>query len=519
MAVSRSRTRVVSMFIMSMCTLASRTLGFVRELLFVRYLGAKILSDAFLTAFSIPNTFYEIFVGGASGSTVLPFLLHIQHQYGAHTVNQVLTAFLVSMLGIISFVCLIIAKFPLSLLGFLVPGFIPEQIRITVVLLRIFLFFMLSSGATSILAEALRAKRYFFIPAMGQIIVNIAFITGLTSYGLWGIRITSVAYCVVVGGVLQCFVQLGTCWYAGYRPALPGRTTWRYVMGLLQRFFPCMITSGINEIALFIERQFASYLPVGSISLMTYASSIMRLPFGLLVYPLTTVIMPELAKAQRSPARVAFLMFEICKFILWIIVPLVVLLGWFSYDIFATLYGASKLSISALLVLRNLLLIKLCGLIFLSMNHVCLQIFYARHEVYLPTMVSLVTATWSIGATYMMYPRYGIYGIAVASVATMVVRTLLFVGLLHRRIRIGRYARRFKKFLARAVVQWLCIVPLWLLLVSCVRSFLRGFMLGVLTWYSDGIGLWLWVAPSVILLVAALWWTRHICGLRFYCMK
>lgn len=518
MSFSPSRTRMLSMLVMSACTLASRALGFVRELLFVRYFGAKIISDAFLTAFSIPNTFYEIFVGGACSSTVLPFLIKMKREQGAEAVNKVLTAFLLSMLCCVSLVCCGIAAFPVYLLGFLVPGFIPEQIYTTVLLLRIFVLFMITSAGTSILAEALRAERYFFVPAMGQVIVNTVFIAGLVCYGLLGVHITVVASFVVAGGLLQFIVHGITCLSIGYRPALPDMTTWRFVGVLFYRFFPCMITSGISEIALFIERQFASYLPVGSISLMTYASSIMRLPFGVLVHPLATVIVPDLAKAQGSRRRMAFLMFEACTLVWWVLGPLITLLAWFSYDIFATLYGASQLSNTSIVTLQHLLLIKLCGLAFLSTNHVCLQIFYARHEVYLPTMVSLVTSAWSIAATYVLYPRYGIYGIAVAGVATMMVRTCCFVGLLHNRIGMGSYLRRVGRFLLRASVQWLCFIPAWLLLVTQVRIVIRTFLAhGV--WYADGIGLWLWLAPCAALLAALLWSTRRFFCLQFYYVK
>ena len=505
-----------SVVIVSLCTLASRMLGFVRELLFVRCLGARMISDAFLTALRIPNTFYEICAGGACGPAMLPVLMHTNRTHGERAVHQLTTALLGMMLAGMSVICLIIARFPYYVLALIVPGFAPEQVSATSELLRIFLIFMWVNTGTAILAEVLRAQRYFFIPSLGQVIVNLTFICGLISYAWLQVSIATLAYFVVLGGVLQFSMHFIASYYVGYRPALPSRETWRQARTVVKRLFPCMITSGINEIALFIELQFASYLPTGSISLMTYASSIMRLPFGVLVHPLVTVVLPELTKVQSyAPGRVAFLMFEILKIVFWVLGPLVMLLAWFSHDIFLTFYGSSQLSSAAIMTLQNLLLIKLCGLLFLSINHVCLQIFYARHETQLPAMVSLATSAWSIVATYFLYPVYGIYGIAASGVATTMVRTIFFLRLLHVRINIAAYSQRLVIFIKNIACQWAVFLVPWLACVTCVRTLLR-LLPPIFAWYAQGLGLFLWVGPCGMLLACLLWFTRKRYSLKFY---
>src|SRR5277367_5986131 len=53
-------------------TLISRFLGIIREVLMVRYLGASGLSDAFLTAYKIPNSLRKIFAEGALSAAFIP---------------------------------------------------------------------------------------------------------------------------------------------------------------------------------------------------------------------------------------------------------------------------------------------------------------------------------------------------------------------------------------------------------------------------------------------------------------
>src|SRR5277367_5907838 len=58
-------------------TLISRFLGIIREVLMVRYLGASGLSDAFLTAYKIPNSLRKIFAEGALSAAFIPTFVHM----------------------------------------------------------------------------------------------------------------------------------------------------------------------------------------------------------------------------------------------------------------------------------------------------------------------------------------------------------------------------------------------------------------------------------------------------------
>ena len=52
-------------------TLVSRLLGLVRDILIARFLGAGIVSDAFFTAFKLPNVFRRMFAEGAFNACLL----------------------------------------------------------------------------------------------------------------------------------------------------------------------------------------------------------------------------------------------------------------------------------------------------------------------------------------------------------------------------------------------------------------------------------------------------------------
>ena len=58
-------------------TFASRILGFARDILIARTLGAGPVAEAFLVAFTLPNMFRRFFGEGAFNMAFILSLIHI----------------------------------------------------------------------------------------------------------------------------------------------------------------------------------------------------------------------------------------------------------------------------------------------------------------------------------------------------------------------------------------------------------------------------------------------------------
>ncbi len=65
--------RLVSGFLtVGVWTLASRILGFARDMMIAAYLGTGPVAEAFLIAFSLPNMFRRFFAEGAFNMAFVP---------------------------------------------------------------------------------------------------------------------------------------------------------------------------------------------------------------------------------------------------------------------------------------------------------------------------------------------------------------------------------------------------------------------------------------------------------------
>lgn len=491
-------------------TFISRLLGFARELLFVKSLGARVMSDAFLTAFRIPNTFYEIAAGGAFGPALVPTLSYVLRTYGLVVASRLITLLGLLIAGVMMVVVLIIKINASSLVAVLVPGFISYQQELSTMLLRILINMMVLNAGAALFAESLRTVRYFTIPACGQIIVNTSFIGGLLWYRFYNCSLYDLALFVLLGNVLQLVMNAYTWYVAGYRIAWPDEQSWSSVRQIMSRMIPCMLTAGIAEIALFIELQFASYLPTGSVSLLSYASSFARLPFGIFVYSVAVVLFPELARVQNyAKRRIPYMITEAYKLMMWIFIPLIICMLWFSYDIFATLYLSPTFPLEQIYTIQWLFIIKTLSLPFLAFNHLVLQLFYARHETGTPTIVSLWSAGASVLLNFLLMPHLGIYGVALSGTIAAGIRTLYLCSIAHRRIEIRYSMQRFYVFCRGVLLQTISFLVSFLWCVSILRRGISG-------WFADGFGLWLWVGPLALLVALCMWQTRTWYGVRLW---
>ena len=95
----------------SSMTLVSRVLGFIRDAIVARVFGAGFATDAFFTAFKLPNLLRRIFAEGAFSQAFVPILAEYKNQRGEQETRTLLANVtgvlaialtLVTLLGIIA---------------------------------------------------------------------------------------------------------------------------------------------------------------------------------------------------------------------------------------------------------------------------------------------------------------------------------------------------------------------------------------------------------------------------------
>ena len=81
-------------------SVASRVLGFVRDVLFAQALGAGPVADAFLAAFRLPNLVRRVVGEGGLNPALVPALSRLEPDEAAATAGDVLTVFGIALLAL-----------------------------------------------------------------------------------------------------------------------------------------------------------------------------------------------------------------------------------------------------------------------------------------------------------------------------------------------------------------------------------------------------------------------------------
>ena len=172
MALMRSTLTVSSM------TLASRILGFVRDLVFARAFGAGPAMDAFFVAFRIPNFMRRLFAEGSFSLAFVPVLAEYREKQDRAALKQLIdsvTGTLAAVLLLVTGVGILLAPWVIRIFA---PGFETggEQHALASSMLRLTFPYLFFISLTALAGGILNSFNRFALPALTPVLLNIALI-------------------------------------------------------------------------------------------------------------------------------------------------------------------------------------------------------------------------------------------------------------------------------------------------------------------------------------------------------
>ncbi len=154
----------------------------------------------------------------------------------------------------------------------------------------------------------------------------------------------------------------------------------------------------MNEINLFINTSFASYLPPALSRLSTTQIVFMGIPQGVFVAALSTILLPHFSRISTyAPKRLSFYLLESAKLFFWVTIPVALIMGYFASEIFM-IFG--KMTPAQIQQAGQILTIFLAGLFFFALNKIVSNIYYALHTTWIPSVIALCGSAINIGLNF-----------------------------------------------------------------------------------------------------------------------
>jgi putative peptidoglycan lipid II flippase len=503
----------------SFWTVVSKALGFLRTIALARFAGASGVSDAFLSANRIPYLLRRVFADGALTASFVPRLIAVLHKDGIHAASKLVCAFFILIQTIMISLCILIWHTAPTIIRFTAPGFSEQMVLIAVPLLRVLVIYIVFIAAGALLAGALQAIHHFFIPSIGQIVLNISFIIGILICAYFVLPIAMLPWAMVVGAFIYFLLHMITYIREGFFIEMIDKQAWHNVYSVLKKFMPCLLGSSVVEINYFIDGQFASYLPQGSIAMMQYATDFMRIPLGIFIAAFSTILLPRITRVGLyAPKRLGFYLYEATKFVTWVTMPIVLLMAFFSREIFQTMFLSQRFTMEHVITTQYLLLISLCGLFFFSINKIMLTVYYAQQETFLPTIISITVTAVNTGINFMVYQTLGANGLIMATTfAAGILQSTMLAFLLKKRFKLLFYGHAFWQFALKFIRQLTSFSILFLTLYFLFKLLLITVLpTYCFIFFTQRIGLWLWVGPIAALCLASYFFTRKQFGIKLF---
>ncbi|MGH6719003.1 MAG: murein biosynthesis integral membrane protein MurJ [Alphaproteobacteria bacterium] len=289
-------------------TMASRVLGFVRDVLIAALLGAGAGADAFFVALRLPNFFRALFAEGAFSAAFVPLYAGLIESRGrARALGFAGESLAVLMAALLALTFAFEVAMP-WVMAVLAPGFVgdPARFDLAVALARVTFPYLLLLSLVALLGALLNAAGRFAAFAAAPILLNLVLIAAALAARPLGVAVPhALAFGVAVAGLAQFLLLVGAAARHGVLPRLPRPRLSPDVRELCRLLGPVALGAGVTQINLFVGVIIATLLPTGAVSWLYYADRLYQLPLGVVGIAIGTALLPLLARQIRAGNRAA----------------------------------------------------------------------------------------------------------------------------------------------------------------------------------------------------------------------
>ena len=399
----------------------SRVTGFIRDILFANYLGANLMSDAFLFAYRLPNLFRRIFAEGSMNSVFIPLYVN-QEKMNSKSANDFIWIVFNFFFVITLFLSFLIFFFTEQVISILAPGFLlnKSQFLLANQLLIITFPFLIFVTLSSVLSSVLNVKGKFFLPSFLSVILNIFMIVTLVSFK--SNSHFALAWSMIIAGFTQLillFINLGTIiifWGIGLKSI---KVLSKELKKFFGRFLYSLLGSGIVQLNIFISMLFASLVGGGAISQIYYADRIIDLPFALIAVAMSFTLLPYLSKNISDESKNSKAFNETVIFCFLFAIPSAFGIFILSEDIIRALFGRGEFNNEDVLITSQILLVYSFSLPGYMLARIFNQVFYSYEKVEYPVKAAVPTFICNFILCFLLYRPLGVLGLAISGAVSI----------------------------------------------------------------------------------------------------
>jgi putative peptidoglycan lipid II flippase len=432
---SGGRRIVEAVGIIMAAMIVSRILGYLRDVVIYARFGQNRLTDVYNAAFSIPDFLYLLLVGGALSSSFIPVFTGYLAA-GKKEEAWEMASILFNLIMVVMFFGVIIAIiFTPQLIFFLVPGFSPEYIDLTVKLTRIMFIQVIFMALSGISMGILNSHKHFLQPAAGAVLYNLCIVlVGLILSKWYGIAGFSIG--VVVGAIANFAVQLPQLIKIGLRYHFSFNLKHPGVQKVAHLMLPVLIGLSVIQLNVFVNQNLASSLEPGAVAALRTGQRLMMLPIGIFAVAVSVAVFPTLtgnaARGEMEQFRRNVSLG--LRSVFFVNLPAAVGLIAVGIPVVRLLFEQGMFTADATLATAHVLMFYALGLTAYAGMQLLNRVYYALQDTRTPVIVGVATIALNIILSFLLIKPMAEGGLALAYSIAGGFNLLILLVILHRKL-------------------------------------------------------------------------------------
>lgn len=389
--------------IITLVTLVSRVLGYVRDQRITFLLGTSLAANSFVLAYRIPNLFRRLVGEGSMTASFIPVFTTYMREKSKEEVWD----FANRLFWTLAFIVAIITVLGMVFSPLVIHGFTSNSGRNVswdqaITLNRIIFPYLFFIALAALAMGILNCFHIFGLPAATPVLLNLSII--LFSIGIvWKYfkdPAVSVAVGVLVGGALQFLIQVPLLVQRGMKFKFGISFSHPGIRNVARLMLPRFFGIGIGQINLFIDTYFstASRMPEGSLAALYVADRVMELVLGGYAIAVATAILPMMshqAAANDYGGLKKTLAFSV-RIVAFITVPAALGLMILREPIIRVLFQHGQFVAASTRLTARALLYYSIGLPALASVKLIVPAFYSARDTKTPVIVGFISMIMNI---------------------------------------------------------------------------------------------------------------------------
>lgn len=465
--------------ILFLCTILSKILGFLRELVVAYKFGAGSISDAFVTTNRVPTILFSA-LSVAIGINFIPVIMGIsepkkQDKFASNLIN---VSLILMLAGIALMLC-----FPDVVLMIFASGLNQEAHSYAVVMLTITAFSIIPIVLSQIFQSYLQTKNRFASTGLTGVVCNVVVILFSLVASEDTYQLLSVG--TLVSNLVMMVILIIELKFIGFRysPVVNLKDDNLKLLVILTA--PLVIETLTSELNAVVDTNMASRLASGTITSLSYANNLVKMAHVMIATTIITVVFPKFSKffSERNLIELKKQFIYYGDVLSVALIPISVLMIVLAEPIVEFLFLRGSFDREAAVITGQSMIWYAIGIFPLGMKSYVIRMYYALKDTKTPTKYAVIALVINIILNFIFITPLKHIGLALSTSIASTISYLLLVWKLAPILSFNFFeqaVKRIIKILIASVVPGIVIYLLYSIFLNDLPSLMVLIVLGSL---------------------------------------